>query len=147
MDFWRRTAAGRLSEVIGASTLGIDKFMRTLGLADYAAWNLEALSPEVQAYLEAYAAGVNAHLEQRQGPLPPAFLLLGYEPEPWRPVDSVLWGRLMALQLSGNWRDELRRAAVEIRPGATSCGARRWKFASGPRRRPISGRATARRGR
>ena len=117
MDFWRRTAAGRLSEVIGASTLGIDKFMRTLGLADYAAWNLEALSPEVQAYLEAYAAGVNAHLEQRQGPLPPAFLLLGYEPEPWRPVDSVLWGRLMALQLSGNWRDELRRAAVEIRLG------------------------------
>jgi penicillin amidase len=117
MDFWRRTASGRLSEVIGASTLGIDKFMRTLGLADYAAWNLEALSPETRLYLEAYAAGVNAYLERREGPLPPAFLILGYEPEPWRPVDSVLWGRLMALQLSDNWRDELRRAAAEIRLG------------------------------
>lgn len=115
MDFWRRTASGRLSEVIGESTLKLDRFLRTLGLARIAEENFEGLSVEVRQSLEAYAAGVNAYLETHDGPLSPAFLLLGYEPEPWRPADSVIWGRLMALQLSNNWRDELRRGAAEVR--------------------------------
>ena len=109
MDFMRRTGAGRLSEVAGEATLGLDRFMRGLGFYRVAEANLEALSPETLAQLEAYSAGVNAFIEDPGGPLPPEFLLLRYEPEPWRPADSVVWGRLMALQLSGNWRQELTR--------------------------------------
>ena len=113
MDFMRRTGAGRLSEVVGAGALPIDRFMRTLGLYRLAEANLQHLDTPLRATLEAYAAGVNGYLEARSGPLPPAFLLLGYKPEPWRPADSLVWGRLMAVQLSNNWRDEISRFRLD----------------------------------
>jgi penicillin amidase len=109
MDFMRRTGAGRLSEVIGPETLGFDRLMRGLGLYRAAEANLALLAPEVHALLEAYAAGVNAFIAAPDGPWPPEFHLLRYEPEPWRPADSLVWGRLMAFQLSGNWPEELQR--------------------------------------
>src|SRR5437660_10539275 len=62
--------------------------------------------------LDAYAAGVNAFLQSRPGALPPEFLLLGFTPEPWRPADSLIWGKLMALQVGGNYRGELLRARM-----------------------------------
>lgn len=109
MEFMRRLGAGRLSEVIGAATLEYDKRMRVLGLYKVAEAGLAELSPEVRAALDAYAAGVNGFLESRRGALPLEFQVLGFEPEPWRPADSLVWGRLMALQLSSNWREELFR--------------------------------------
>ena len=112
MDFLRRLAGGRLSEVVGEVTLSSDRFMRALGLYRQAEAQLTHLRPETRQALEAYAAGVNAFLEQRSGPLPPEFLMLRYEPEPWRPADSLVWGRLMALLLSGNWRTEVLRAKL-----------------------------------
>lgn len=109
MEFMRRLGAGRLSEVIGASTLEYDKRMRVLGLYRVAEAGLAELSPEVRAALDAYAAGVNSFLESHRGVLPLEYLVLGFEPEPWQPADSLVWGRLMALQLSNNWREELFR--------------------------------------
>jgi penicillin G amidase len=112
MDFQRRAASGRLSEVLGARTLDIDKFTRTLGLMRAAEASLKQMSPAMRAVLEAYAGGVNAWIEHHRGPLPPEFLILGYRPDPWRPVDTVLWGRLMALELSDNYHGELARARI-----------------------------------
>ena len=112
MDFMRRSAAGRLSEVVGPPTLRIDRIMRTLGFYSLAEASYDKLSPEVREALDAYTAGVNAYLENRSGALPPEFYLLRYAPEPWRPADSLVWGRLMAIQLSGNWRSELLRARL-----------------------------------
>ena len=67
-------------------------------------------------WLEAYAAGVNAFLATRSGPLPPEFLILGHaELEPWRPADSLVWLRVMALDLGTNYRDELPRARLARR--------------------------------
>lgn len=115
MDFMRRAGAGRLSEVVGETTYELDRFLRTLGLYRTAEANLAHLSPALRDLLEAYAAGVNAYLAAPGGPLPPEFQLLRYAPEPWRPADSLVWGRLMALQLSGNWREELLRARLARR--------------------------------
>lgn len=112
MDFVRRLASGRLSEVVGTQTVRTDKFFRTLGLYRYAEANLDQLSPEVRAGLENYAAGVNAFLEHHDGPLPLGFAITGHEPEPWKPADSVAWGRIMALFLSGNYKEELLRARL-----------------------------------
>jgi len=112
MDFMRRTASGRLSEVMGQSTVSLDRFFRTLGFRQLAEENLPRLADETKAALTAYAEGVNAFLAQRSGPLPLEFQILRYEPEPWSPADSLLWGRVMALRLSENWRDELSRARL-----------------------------------
>jgi len=115
MDMMRRLGAGRLSEVVGAATVNTDKMMRILGLYRLAEASLAKLPNDMRVTMEAYAAGVNAFLDTRSGSLPPEFALLGYTPEKWRPADSLVWGRLMALQLSGNWSEELLRYRLAAR--------------------------------
>lgn len=112
MELQRRIGAARLSEVFGERGLKTDRFLRTLGVYRVAERNFAVLSPEVQAIYEAYAAGVNAYLEGRSGLLPPEFVLLGHEPEPWRPADSLVWLKMMAWDLGDNFRDELLRARL-----------------------------------
>jgi penicillin amidase len=112
MELQRRVGAGRLAELIGTEALPIDRFMRTLGLYRLAEASLSHLNDTTRQGLEAYAAGVNAYISAHRGALPPEFLLLRTSPEPWTPADSLVWGRLMGLQLSSNWRDELVRARV-----------------------------------
>lgn len=112
MELMRRYAAGRLAEIFGPSALPLDKEMRVLGLYRAAEQELPFLSVEVKRALAAYAAGVNAFLATRRGALPPEFLLLRFSPEPWQEADSLAWGKLMALQIEGNYRGELLRAAM-----------------------------------
>jgi penicillin amidase len=112
MESMRRLGAGRLSEVMGAATLPVDRFFRTLGLMPLALESYRGLPDDTRAVLDAYAAGVNHFLETDPSPLPPEFLVLAHRPQPWTPVDSLVWGRLMGLVLSGDWRDELIRAAL-----------------------------------
>ena len=70
------------------------------------------MSEPVRRGLDAYAAGVNAFLNSRRGALPPEFLLLRCDPQPWRPADTLVWGKLMDLLLAGNYRVELLRARL-----------------------------------
>ncbi len=112
LEMQRRIGAARLSEVVGEPGLETDRFLRTLGLYRVAERNFEMLSPEVQEIYEAYARGVNAWLENRSGLLPLEFQLLGHEPEPWRPADSLVWLKIMAWDLGDNFGDELLRARL-----------------------------------
>lgn len=109
MDVSRRAAAGRLAEVFGEALVETDKFLRTFGLWRAAQAMEAALSPEAREVAEAYAAGVNAYIEEaiRSGNLPPEFRLAGYTPEPWRPVDTAGIAKLMAYDLSDNWSAEV----------------------------------------
>jgi penicillin amidase len=112
MELQRRSGAGRLAEIFGREALTIDRQMRVLGLYRAAEVEIPFLSSAVRRGLEAYAAGVNAFLGSRRGALPPEFLLLRFAPEPWHPADSLVWGKLMAVQLGGNYRGELLRARM-----------------------------------
>src|SRR6202047_1970854 len=112
MDMQRRYGAGRLAEIFGPQALATDRQMRVLGLYRAAEAEIPTLSPAVRRGLEAYAAGVNAFLATRRGALPPEFLLLRFSPLPWRAADSLVWGKLMDLELAGNYRGELLRARV-----------------------------------
>jgi penicillin amidase len=112
MELQRRYGAGRLAEVFGPPAVAVDRQMRVLGLYRAAEAAIPFLSPEMNRALTAYAAGVNAFLTSRRGALPPEFLLLGFAPETWRPADSLVWGKLMAVQLGGNYRGELLRARM-----------------------------------
>jgi len=109
MDLMRRVGAGRVSEIVGGEAVGVDRAMRVLGLYRLAEANFPLLPPAVRRALQAYADGVNAYLAWHDGAWPPEFYLLRYRPEPWRPADSLVWGRLMALQLSDNWLQEFLR--------------------------------------
>ena len=109
MEMNRRIGAGRLAEVLGADALDTDRLLRTLGLHRRAEASLAHLAPESRQRIEAYVRGVNAWLEARDGPLPLEFLILGFEPTPWRPADSLVWPKVMALDLGREWTRDLMR--------------------------------------
>jgi len=109
MEMTRRIGSGRLAELLGGSVAGIDRYIRTMGLYRLAEEQLAFLTPQTRQSLDAYAAGVNAWMENRDRPLPPQYQLLFLDPEPWKPADSLVWARLMAFQLSSNMGSERTR--------------------------------------
>lgn len=112
MEMQRRAGQGRLAEAVGPTMLSVDKFTRTLGLYSLAESSFAAMAPESQKLFQAYADGVNDWIATHPRSLPPEFSLLGINPDPWKPADSVVWGKLMALQLSKNYKLEILRAQL-----------------------------------
>jgi penicillin amidase len=112
MDFNRRVASGALSDACGDATLEIDRFMRTLGLRRAAEKDWEVLDDDTRVALEAYAEGVNAYIDSHRDRLPLEFTILGADPVPWTPIDSIAIGKVMAYSLSANYEFELLRSRI-----------------------------------
>ena len=122
MEFWRRIGSGRLSEILGESALDQDRFIRTVGWHRAAQRDVEQMDEESRGVLEAYAEGVNAYVSTHQGSLGLEFAVLGLtgtavDIEPWTPVNTISWGKVMAWDLSGNRTAELLRAHIADRLG------------------------------
>ena len=100
MELTRRAVAGRLAEAVGEAGVALDRLMRTLRLRETAEAHWTVASEESREWLEAYAAGVNAWVRQREEDLPPLFQLLDLEWEPWTPADSLSVPVAMAANLS-----------------------------------------------
>ncbi|HXX63057.1 MAG TPA: penicillin acylase family protein [Bacteroidota bacterium] len=107
MDIARRAAEGRLSELFGTASLAFDRMFRVIGLGRTAESITAALPPESRMRLQAYADGVNAFIAGAKGKYPVEFDLLGYQPEEWSPLHSVMIGRLMAWELNLSWWTDL----------------------------------------
>jgi penicillin amidase len=111
MDFWRHIGSGRLSEMFGKTQLDTDTFLRTLGWARVAQQELDAMSADELALLQAYADGVNAYLADHKGAalsLEYAVLKLltpNYSPELWQPLNTLTWGKAMAWNLGSSRMD------------------------------------------
>lgn len=116
MDFNRRLVAGRLSEILGSVTIPLDRWMRTLTMRRVAESEVYLLDKESRQSTDAYAAGINACIEQE--PLPLEFRLLNCKPEPWTPADSLAWVKMMCWTLCVNWETEILRARLIARLGA-----------------------------
>jgi penicillin amidase len=112
MEFNRRVGSGTLSAALGESTLDIDRFMRTLGLRRAATRDWTLADDDTRAILQAYADGINAYIASHRGRLPLEFVILGVDPDPWTPVDTLLWGKVMAYSLSSSYGSELLRATM-----------------------------------
>src|SRR5580693_7889248 len=85
MEVTRRVATGRISELIGADGVNIDRFIRRVGLHRVAREEELRLTPEARRMLKSYAAGVNAIAHSGRA-LPLEYRLLGVTPEPWEPM-------------------------------------------------------------
>ncbi|WP_170592558.1 penicillin acylase family protein [Ruegeria arenilitoris] len=118
MTVMRRTVQGRLSEVFGQRTVHIDKLMRRLDLYGLAHQSFEVQDDYTKAALRAYAAGVNARLdeinENALGRGAPEMFLFNAPVAPWQPGDSIAMIKLMAVQLSGHLQDEVLRARTSM---------------------------------
>lgn len=115
LETHRRIGSGRLAEAFGPAALDNDRFLRALGVRRAAAAQWANVSPTAKAAVEAYTAGVNAFLGQALQARPPEFIVLGIQPEPWTPVDSVAWAIMMAWDLGGNWTTELNRMRLTLK--------------------------------
>lgn len=117
MDINRRGVGGKLSEILGEDQAEIDNFTLTIGFYRAAEKNYNLLEAEERALLEAYSAGVNACIKDNNGRLSPEFTLLGYEPEPWAPLDSLAIAVYMSWYLGGNMDTELFNYALVEKAG------------------------------
>ncbi|APW44208.1 penicillin acylase family protein [Rhodoferax saidenbachensis] len=112
LEFNRRVMHGELSAVFGEATLETDKLIRTLGILPAAERQLDGLSNEAKAALQAYSDGINAFHAQSGQALSPEFQILRIQPGTWTPQDSVGWALMMALDLGGNWGTEFARLSA-----------------------------------
>ncbi|NND57303.1 MAG: penicillin acylase family protein [Xanthomonadales bacterium] len=99
MDYFRKVAQGRLSELVGSPALSNDVQLRTLGLARAALASWQSSDAETRGMLQSYANGVNTWL--KNNPLPPEYTPLELtRVEPWTPHDSLSYFKLLAWDLS-----------------------------------------------
>ncbi len=131
MDMFRRIPSGTVSEVLGfpdfktgpdlahatdppfpgnISNVTQDLFLQSFGLRRAAEASFNAMSPNVQSVLQSYADGVNEYITfaNTTGNLPPEYAKLSItQIAPWVPIDSVVFGKLQAFQLSFDFDDGL----------------------------------------
>lgn len=107
LDGTRRVPQGRTSEVVGDQQLSMDMFFAQLGLDKVAEKSLELVDDDTLMMLQAFSDGVNAYLDDCKDTLPLEFKLMGYEPEQWKPVDSLLVMRLISWWLSVGMYQEM----------------------------------------
>jgi penicillin amidase len=115
MDLNRRFLSGRMAEVFGrfpvpahelttqfrgCDSVDVDHFMRLVGVRRSALASLDVLTTEDRERLESYSAGVNRFIEVCGKRLPLEFRLLRYQPEPWRPEDTLTIAKGFAFLLS-----------------------------------------------
>lgn len=108
MDFLSYASAGRLCEIFGEEFLNYDRNQRREGMLRSALNSLAFIEQDAETKnaLDNYTAGVNAcinALEFESFPL--EYKLIGYSPEPWTNLKSVLIMKYMSALLSGYEED------------------------------------------
>jgi len=112
MELNRRIAQGRLSELFGDIALDTDRTARTFGFHRLAKNDWDLFDNSSQEAIIAYTNGVNAFLGSNKSRLPVEFTLIRHQPDPWHPLDSISFMRVMMWQLSHAWYSEIIRAQV-----------------------------------
>jgi penicillin amidase len=113
MEFQRRVAAGRLSEIFGETTLSTDKYLRHFNFPALTEQAYGMLDDETRRVVDAYAAGVNAYIEDRKpAQLGLEFALLelqgtDIEIDKWSSIDSMIWANMMIYDQSDQMATEL----------------------------------------
>lgn len=106
MDYYRRLAGGRLSEIFGKETVKIDKFMRCFDIESIAQSNYKSISGKSKTILDAYSRGVNYYIEKNHSGLSFEFNALNYKPGKWKPYHSLMIGKFLTFELSLSiWAD------------------------------------------
>jgi penicillin amidase len=104
MDIQTRSAAGRLSEIVGPKALELDRYHRRMGMTYGAEHTLQGIlkDPVMSKVINAYSDGVNAYIKDlKPGGYPIEFKLLNYSPEEWKPINSAYLLKLMSETLAG----------------------------------------------
>ena len=116
MDLWRRSAQGRLSEVMGPNFIERDAMTRRIQYRGDPGAEWASYGPDAKAIAGAFMRGVNAWVALARERPPEEFVLAGWRPELWS-VDDLL-NRTEAFTGSGDALDEVFRARLIATVGA-----------------------------
>ncbi len=118
MDISTRSTEGALAQVLGPSMKERDLVKIHSGyrqMAERMVDTLRADFPEDYRIFEAYAAGINAYLDQLEPEdYPVEYKLLGHEPIRWSPYRIALLTKGMSAGLSGAFTDAEATATREL---------------------------------
>jgi len=115
MDSLRRYVSGNMAEVFGSKLIPHDRIQRTLQIRAAADRAFAVFPPEQMRWLELYARGVNASMEAQRAHLPIEFRLLGYQPAPWTPRDTITVGIVLFQDLTTSFPQKLNREALSAK--------------------------------
>lgn len=110
MDLWRRSAQGRLSEVLGPNFVDRDAMTRRMQYHGDLNAEWASYGPGTKAIAEAFVTGINAWVVLAKQDLPREFALAGWKPELWTPED--LLNRTDAFLSSGDAALEALRLQI-----------------------------------
>jgi penicillin G amidase len=107
METFRRVASGTLSEVGGREMVGLDHWMRLIGVSRIRKLLAGRIIDEQKPLAEAYLLGINTFIEQHKNNLPIEFQKLGLVPRPWKTEDLYNVVGVNAWFLETNFAQEL----------------------------------------
>ena len=121
MEMWRRGIEGRMAEILGPQAVDRDRTARLMkyrGPMDDSEWT--SYHPQGKRIFTAYAAGINAFIQQNAKNLPVEFKLTGITPDPWTAETVVLRSAT-----TGDASAELTLARNVVRLGAEQANKQR----------------------
>lgn len=99
LQFLKRLAQGRLAEMGGGGFVDMDHLIRLLDFGRAAPEIWDRMPPASREWVEGFVAGLNCVQSQRKRGVDEKFL--GIQPEPYTPLDILLFGRLAGADV--NW--------------------------------------------
>lgn len=124
IDLWRRSAQGRLGEILGPEFVERDRLARLMHYRGDIDTEWTSYAPDAKPIVEQFVKGINAWVTIARKNLPIEFTYAGYAPELWKPED--LLSRAEGFTMGGNALGEVFRArltalvgpqlAAELRP-------------------------------
>lgn len=112
LELQARAGAGRLTEMVGAAALPLDREMRGLGIPDAARRRLAEMPEHERMLLQAFADGANAWIDGLGRDRPVEYVMLGRWPERWEPLSSLQLLGQMGWTLAHSSLERLRLEAV-----------------------------------
>jgi penicillin amidase len=111
LEKYRRTATGRMAELMGTRFIESDRETRLLGYTtEELQRQVDNLSPLYKLQVEAYARGVSAWFDKAraEGKVPKELTDAALQLEPWRATDTAAIGAMMARRFGSGGASELR---------------------------------------
>lgn len=118
LEFQTYASAGRLAEIIGEGAINHDRRERRRGMgygAEQAIEYMKMHDTETLAFIQDYADGVNAYINQLDPKdYPVEYKLLDYQPEEWVPKKTALLLMYMTKMLAGGDEDLEKTNALRL---------------------------------
>lgn len=115
MEFLRRLARGKLSEIFGEKTLDLDRFVKSIGLNYISEKNAEFFMYNSQNYrtFQKYIDGINYYATYFPLPIEYRITFNQNNFKYWELADSVAIKNLITFTLSHDWENEIWHKFIE----------------------------------